>query len=172
MIAYFRCHFQTDIAGGYNVPELRHPYPRLGPGKRTPLLDNIRSAISGRTGGSMAVLTDCFSIWLIAPTVGTSANVRSPKRGETRWVMDLLMRYMRIRTFALKMLPVGIEPDTLNSAAQTVTQLTKCTSGKTTPPFLQTQNGTTAQDVIRENDRPQFYGLKTKRRPARQIRGK
>ena len=65
------------------------------------------------------------------------------------------MRYMHIRTFALKMVPSGIDAATLTPAAQTITQLTRWTGGGDSP-FLQTQNGTDTRDGHRKTTAPIF----------------
>ena len=52
-IPHFRSHFQAAIGPMGAVPKLRHTLPRLGPGKRTAIIDDECSAIPGRPGGIM-----------------------------------------------------------------------------------------------------------------------
>ena len=74
--------------------------------------------------------TDWISRWVSVLTVGQSSQVRSPRRADYALV-NVEMHYMHMRTFALKLTHVGIEPATLTHAAQTITQLTKWTGGGT-----------------------------------------
>ena len=65
-----------------------------------------------------------FTRWASFPTLGQSAHVRA--RQVAKYALaNVQMLYMRIRTFAIKCPHVGLEPATLTTAAQTITQLTK-----------------------------------------------
>ena len=72
--------------------------------------------------------TDWISRWVSVLTVGQSSQVRSPRRADYALV-NVEMHYMHMRTFALKLTHVGIEPATFALVFQTITQLIKRSGG-------------------------------------------
>ena len=80
-------HFERPDNVADMAPEMGHPYPRLGAGKRDPAIVNNRFVIPGLYGGVVGVLNDWFSRWVSVLTVGRSTHVRATPTAILRYCM-------------------------------------------------------------------------------------